>query len=226
MRLALLAGLILSGSGCHTTQPMPLPAEVPYKPNLQGASAVAALDSARADTPFAEVSDARGVPNLRRVQLPTHTREIRIADSYSMMPGAPAPMLRIVQSPRGTKGELLWFWSERVGDPRVLSGRFVNCTVAERSIRTCVTLAQFPHSVDWALIATRLDLLGAWTPLEACEKDGSSYSDSGDLMIQRLVGRRFDKYACNGPAHRANSEAGRRALAIYEYFRQLVTQAS
>jgi hypothetical protein len=135
-------------------------------------------------------------------------------------------MLRIVQSPRETKGELLWFWSERLGDRRVLSGRSINCAEAEHSIRTCVALAQFAQPVDWSLVATRLDLVGAWAVSERCEKGGSSYSDSGELMIQRLVGRRFDKYACNSPSHRASTDEGRRALAIYEYFLQLVGQAS
>jgi len=226
MRMALLAGLILGSLGCHTSPPMTRPAEVPYKQNLQGTLAAAALDSAQADSPFYEISDARGLPNLRTVQLPIDMREIRIADQYSMQAGTPSPMLRIVQSPRETKGELLWFWSERVGDPRHLSGRPINCTEAEHSIRTCVALAQFAQPVDWSLVATRLDLLGAWALSQRCENDLSSYSDSGELTIQRLVGRRFDKYACNSPSHRASTGDGRRALAIYEYFLQLVGQAS
>ena len=207
---------------------MPAPPTVQYKARFEGALAASAFDSARADAPFSEVSDARGIPNLRTVQLPADTREVRISDGYAMAAGEPVPMLRIVQTPQSVKGELYFFWLERPGDLRhygPASGRRINCTVAEKSVRTCLTLGEFAEAVDWPRVASELALLGVWSLREACET-GTSPSDSGTLLIQRLSGRQFDKYACTAPLKRGDSDAGRRALAIYQYFRQLAARAT
>jgi len=214
-------------AACHGTQPLPAPPTVQYKPRFEGALAASALDSAAADSPFSEVAEAREIPSLRTVRLPVDTRELRISDSYSMMAGQPVPMLRIVQTPATVKGELYFFWSERPGDARHFApGRRINCTIAERGVRTCVTLGEFAQPVDWTTVAGELAVLGAWTIRDECSVSGSTVSDAGDLLIQRLTGQQFDKYSCNAPERRQDSEPGRRALAIYKYFRQLADRAS
>jgi hypothetical protein len=229
LRVVILLGL--GCVACHGTRPLPAPPTVQYKARFEGALAASAFDSAQADAPFSEVADARGIPNLRTVQLPTDTREIRISDGSAMVTGggAPVPMLRLVQTPQLVKGELYFFWRERPGAPRRYgpeSGRRINCTVAERSIRTCVTLGQFERGVNWDAVAADLGRLGAWTLRDDCNAARTSYPDAGSLMIQRLTGRQFDKYACDAPLKRTDSQAGQTALAIYQYFLQLVARAS
>jgi hypothetical protein len=80
-------------------------------------------------------------------------------------------------------------------------------------------------SIDWSAVAGRLQELDAWTISATCEIDRTGITDSGDLLIRRLRAAQFDAYECNAPGRRADSAAGRAALALYNYFRTLVAQA-
>jgi len=66
----------------------------------------------------------------------------------------------------------------------------------------------------------------AWDMTAPCVTRNEAITDAGDLYIRRLQGSRDDRYHCNAPSHRTDSEAGRAALALYDYYGSLVRRAS
>lgn len=225
IRVTLLALLALASPSCRTAAPA---LRVPYEAPAARPAPFTSVDSILRDSPFREVAEARGMPALRSAQLPTGSREIRIADWYSMIAGRPEPMLRVVQLPDRVVGEVLFFWSERLGEHDIgrqqAARAVVHCTRYENASRTCTAVARITQKVDWPRVAADLDSLGAWMIAERCEERGG-YTDTGELLIQRLVVGRFDQYRCNAPRNRTATPTGRQALAIYDYFQRVVGQS-
>ena len=174
-----------------------------------------------------------GIPMIGRAALPDGFRELRVGDAYSMMPGSAEPVLRLVeQAGRAALGQVIFVWHERMGRPRFY--RETTCTPWTDSTRVCAFVS--PAALDWTSVAARLDALGAWTVRAACEADpqdtakGSmrtwtTISDAGDLHLGRIVGGKVDTYVCNAPRYRGQTDEGRTAKALYEYFRDVAKQA-
>ena len=179
------------------------------------------------DELFAAVAQAHGMPDLKQTTLPPTYREIRIRDHLSMLGYVPTPMLRLVSGEgRATEGELLLFRviPLRPGNP---APRADERCVPLRDQHVCVRTWEKP--IDWRAVTPMLYELGAWEIAERCDyvpgsNSVSGYADAGELYIQRLIGRTFSVYRCNAPQYRTTIEAGRKANAIYQYFRQVVGQ--
>jgi len=180
--------------------------------------------TARSDflTPDDDAARALGIHALRDVMLPDRTREVRISDWYPMIAGSPVPVLRLVEEPgRPATGQVLFVWQQRKDWPTQY--RATRCTPWANAGRTCAYVAP-AGPVDWSAVARRLEDLGAWSISARCETDGRHVTDSGELLVSRLVGARFDGYTCNAPGWRQGSEAARPAIALYQYFHSLVRQ--
>jgi hypothetical protein len=174
---------------------------------------VLTLSESEAADPFAAVAQARGIPHLRTVLLPEGVREVRLADSYSWIAGYEVPMLRIVQEPNTVTGEISFFW--RQGRQQRARRPEATCVPSPHQWQVCVSTVAVP-SIDWGTVAARLDSLGVWTLSASCE-NLMSISDAGNLLIQRLDGERFETYSCSAPRSRSQTDAGRRARALFEY---------
>lgn len=213
----LLVGSCLSTGCVRRTTTMPI-----------GVTAGAAY-TARADTspespysnPIDDAALALGLASLQRASLPEGWRELRISGRYSMIAGAPSPVLRLVESPdHAVTGQLIWVWVEQ-RDWAASRRKATRCTEWVSGRRTCALVAA-AAGVDWPTVARRLHELEAWTIASRCEVDGKAFMDSGELHVSRLVGGRFDAYSCNAPRQRVGTSAGQQALALYEYFESLV----
>jgi hypothetical protein len=186
--------------------------------------------SAVADTapslrqPSDDAADVLGWPLLNRVTLPVGTRELRISDWYSMMAGTAVPIVRLIEQPgRAPEGQLVMVWHEARawGPPRYRGG---HCTDWKSDARRCAKVVR--DTIDWPAAARRFGDLGAWDMTAPCVTRNEAITDAGDLYIRRLQGSRDDRYHCNAPSHRTDSEAGRAALALYDYYGSLVRRAS
>lgn len=206
---ALLAALsTVAPHLAHTATPQ---LAAPYEPDYE-------------DELFAAIAQANGMPDLKQTTLPPSYQEIRLRDHLSMLGYIPTPMLRLVKGEgRETQGELLLFRRLPVkpGNPPPRSDE--RCAPL-RDQQVCVRTWSKP--VDWSSVAAMLNQLDAWEITERCDyvKGSNSvvgYGDSGDLYIQRLIGRVFSAYRCNAPQHRTTIDAGRKANAIYQYFLQV-----
>jgi len=132
-------------------------------------------------------------------------------------------MLRLVAADGGkNQGELLLFRTLSLkGFP---PPRADERCVPLRDQQVCVRT--WAKAIDWGSVSATLNRLGAWDLAERCDYvKGSNSSwvmtDSGEVYIQRLVGRQFSGYRCNAPQHRTTTDAGLKANAIYQYFRQV-----
>jgi len=168
---------------------------------------------------FSRSALAIGIPPLSNASLLPATREIRITDNYPPVCCIPIPMLRIVDNGQGNvEGELLlvrqWHRPETpVSDEKC---------VANGQSFVCVKVGTLSQSADWRKIAKVLDDLGAWTISEVCSSPGEGIvTDSGDLMVQRLIGDRFSYYWCNAVSLHSSS-AARKAAAIRKYVFDLI----
>jgi hypothetical protein len=179
------------------------------------------------DDLFAAIAQAHDLLDLKDTSLPAGYREIRIRGHLSDVCCWPTPMLRLVQGPDCTRGELLLFRRLflKAGNP------------AQRADEHCVPLHDqhvcvrtWPlKSSDWASVAKTLEELGAWSISESCEikrnADGSvevsGIGDAGSIYIQRLVGTVYSTYSCNAPSVRT-TPVGQKANEIYKYFYSLV----
>jgi hypothetical protein len=123
-------------------------------------------------------------------------------------------MLRVIETPTGVSGELIHFWATPDGS---ISASATSCSRWRDTMWTCAQVVE--SEIDWPEVAAELERLGAWTLSEPCRarRDLSSVSDAGDLLLQRLDGEDFDAYRCNAPRTRTETEAGRQALALWEY---------
>jgi hypothetical protein len=208
-----LAPLVLMTVGCRTARPAIAP---------QYASRGEAVSAPGDDRPLWDVALAQGIPSLRSVQLAAGERELRIADSYSMVAGWPSGALRIVEARDGPSGEITFFWVESANWPRKY--RATRCAPRAPSVSVCVYVVPAAAAPDWREVAAHLDSLDAWTISERCE-DNRMIDDAGDLHLQRLDGRRFEEYRCNAPHYRRETAAAARAAALYEYFKAIVGRA-
>ncbi len=173
--------------------------------------------------PTDDATDALEWPVLTRVTLPAGTRELRVSDWYSMIAGSPVAVVRLVEQPgRPPVGQVVMVWHEaREWGPSRYQGQ---CTDRKSGSRHCGRVVH--DTIDWSAAARHLAESGAWEIASTCEASLSYITDAGDLYIQRLQGAREDRYSCNAPSHRTDSEAGRAALALYNYYGSLVSHAA
>jgi hypothetical protein len=172
---------------------------------------------------FAAIAHAHNLPDLKDSHLPVGYREIRIHGPLSDVCCWPTPMLRLIQGPDGTRGELLLFRRMYLqsGNP---APRTDECCVPQHDQHVCVRTWPLKTG-DWASIAKTLEQLGAWSISESCEitryADGrvefSIIGDGDALYIQRLVGTVYSAFSCNSPSTRT-TPVGQRANEIYKYF--------
>lgn len=114
-------------------------------------------------------------------------------------------------------GQLAFVWYEnRAWNP---PHRVGTCTEWNRGARICARVVR--DTLDWPAVAKRLAELGAWQMSADCATDRSFVTDSGELLMRRLQGARYDQYQCNAPTFRTNSSAGRAALELYKYYQSL-----
>jgi hypothetical protein len=175
------------------------------------------------DELFAAIAKANGMPDLKQTTLPPSYQEIRITDQQSSVCCFPTPILRLVAHDGGQRqGELLLFRILPVqGNPPPRADE--RCAPL-RDQQVCVRTSA--KSIDWSGVASTLNQLDAWSITEPCEyvKGSNSVSwlgHSGDLYIHRLIGRTFSAYRCKAPGSRTTIDSGRKANAVYQYFRQV-----
>lgn len=196
-----------------------IPLPTPQVPALTSVQQLSSYD----DELFAAIARAHGLPDLKEGSLSNDSREIRIRGHETMVCCIPTPMLRIVQGPDGTRGELLLFRRLllKPGNP---APRPDEQCAPLRAQHICVR-AWSTKAQDWTGVARALDELRAWSISEPCDlirsEDGlvvglSVIGDSGELHLQRRVGAAFSSYRCNAPTLRTTA-AGQAAAAIYRY---------
>lgn len=169
--------------------------------------------------PIDDAVDALGVPSLRTSVLPAGTREFRMSDWYAWIPGTPLLVLRLVERPGlAAVGEWIRVWGERQG--AATQDDAARCSEWKDGWRTSAAIVTGART-DWPAAAQEFDRLGVWTLRDRCEANGVSQTDSGELLLQRLAGDRFETYECNTPHLRTTSEPGRAALALYEFYQRL-----
>jgi hypothetical protein len=173
--------------------------------------------------PSDDATDALKWPVLTRVTLPAGTRELRVSDWYSMIAGSPIAVVRLVEQPgRQPVGQVVMVWHEaRAWGPPRYQGQ---CTEWKSGARHCAKVVR--DTIDWPAAARRFAELGAWDMRAPCVTRNEGIMDAGDLYIERLQGSHEDRYSCNAPSHRSDSEAGRAALALYNYYGFLVSHAA
>lgn len=206
-----ILALLLAGCASRTHVPL----ATSYAPSADG-TRTSGRRSALLD-----VTTIWPLPPLDSVALPAGSRELRIADWYSMILGRPVPVLRLVEEHGGARGEILHVWFEGRDWPRRYTAD--RCWPWHQDGRMCGRVAALPDSVAATATAT-FERLGAWEITARCE-DGSHITDSGALILERLAGDRFGRYECNAPGRRHGTEAGERAAQLYGFFRFLVAES-
>ena len=207
--------LLFAGACVHSARPV---LSVQYTPRSPFGDSALSFP-----LPSDDATDALGWPVLARVTLPAGTRELRMSDWYSMMAGSPAAVVRLVEQPgRPPVGQVVMVWHEaREWGPSRDQGQ---CTDWKSGSRHCGKVVR--DTIDWPVAAARFAELGAWDMTAPCVTRNEAIMDAGDLHIQRLQGSREDRYSCNAPSHRTDSDAGRAALALYNYYGSLVSHAA
>ncbi len=207
--------LLFAGACVHSARPV---LSVQYTPRSPSGDSALSFP-----LPSDDATDALGWPVLARVTLPAGTRELRMSDWYSMMAGSPVAVVRLVEQPgRPPVGQVIMVWHEvREWGPSRYQGQ---CTDWKSGSRHCGKVVR--DTIDWPVAAARFAELGAWDMTAPCVTRNEAIMDAGDLHIQRLQGSREDRYSCNAPSHRTDSDAGRAALALYNYYGSLVSHAA
>jgi hypothetical protein len=169
---ALLTALVAVATGVARTAASQL--APPYAANYE-------------DELFTAIAQAYGMPDLKQTTLPPSYQEIRIRDHLRMVGDIPTPMLRLVAHDGQSQGELLLIRrvSLKPGNPSRADERCVPLRDEHVCVRT------WAKSLDWRSVASMLHEVGAWEITERCDHEKRSnslisYSDSGELFVQRL----------------------------------------
>ena len=183
--------------------------------------------------PTDDAAAVLGLPLIGAAALPDGVRELRVGDDYSMFVGSPAPVLRLLQRTGRSDGQLVFVWHEHVAWPK--RHRATTCTPWTDSARTCAFIS--PVALDWTSVIARFDALGAWTITADCASESRTMpngsveigmrhiTDVGELHLGRIVGSAGSIYRCNAPRARTRTSDGRAAIAIYDYFLDVIKQS-
>ncbi|MBB4635159.1 hypothetical protein [Longimicrobium terrae] len=144
-----------------------------------------------------------GLRPLQAVRLPNGTREVRV---WPVTMGYPLHLYRIVQTPAGVSGQLLWYWPTQFDlsgedrDPEgetfhdlILYSHQGNCAGMRRVWRTAFCRARFVREPDWAAVLRRMDEHGLDTL-----PDPSTFAPDSIVVLDgwgfRVETRREDAY--------------------------------
>ena len=173
------------------------------------------------------IAAAAEMPALEGIVLPPDHREIRIRSEEPMACCDPRPMLRLVDEGGQVRGSL-WLFRSLVLRPGNPAPRDDERCEPLGTQHVCVrpwTLS----ATSWAVVAARLEQLGAWTLTQPCNRptivrgnDGTvSFSvgvvgDAGLLSVQRRVGGSVSAFTCIGPRYERETD-GLKAKEVYDY---------
>lgn len=137
-----------------------------------------------------------GLPPLRNVSLPDGSRELRLSTGAGMIYGATYGVLRIVQTPKGVRGEV---W------------RYRGLLVPQGTRSLQVERVSLQRPPEWKHLLIKLDSLGA-DQIDV-PKNGTMWMDAGELYVESLRGTEYRSVAVNAPTLR-QGDAARRAVAV------------
>ena len=187
MRLSLLIVCVLMA--CAGS---PRPIAMPYSAQLSPeASRPVVLE--RAIDPSLE---ALGLPSLAGVALPTGYRELRLSRGPGMILGEEYPVIRVLESPAGVRGE-------------IIRCRSFSDT-STRTIRWTARRVRPARAVDWTRLLAGLDQLnvnGFEAPVYR-----TAITDAGDLVVEIRRGAEYRAYEVNAPQLREDSVSQRAAM--------------
>ncbi len=154
MQLSRCAWLLALVAACHGG---PRVVAAPYGDRPASAGSTESTAEPHDSESIEIVNRLLNLRSLDSVTLPPGYRELRIADSFGMIAGTRIPVLRIVQGPAGTVGELAFYWSKVAWDrPDDLA----RCAANRRGLEICAKRVPL-DDMDWNAVAARLDSLGA-----------------------------------------------------------------
>lgn len=188
-----LTGIVIVVAGAWACRPGP--ARLAYAPvpasGTRPTAVVRVHDSSLA---------ALGLPALASAALPEGVRELRLSRGHGMIAGAEYPIVRIVEAPGCTRGELIRF------AVRTRSGRVLDGPHRWRARRVPAAGA-----IDWDRALAALDSLGIDSLVPPVYATG--VVDAGELVVEVRRGAAYRAYAVDAPATRDDA-VGRRAAAI------------
>jgi hypothetical protein len=167
-----------------------------------------------------------GLPEPGSAPIPPGSREIWIhgGDPFQYC-CPPMPLLHLVLSPGGERGELLLLqgFSAGPGIPAHVPRPGERCVPPRDSSVQGINWCVRPTTVkeNWTRIARALDEFGVWQMAGSCQLNGrgGGSSDTPFLFIARSEGTEVRTYSCSLPSMKGEPKAS--ALAIYEYFNSL-----